>query len=112
LQDEDYVSLGLKVPAPTPSEDPAAHVTVEFFLVGCHELGVKTIYITGSPTDPTNRGCRIWYSLIAPGGKRQLGAAGIGIDPMPPPSRLNLTHNSKRDYISPKKFNRKGEEGA
>jgi hypothetical protein len=25
-----------------------------------------------------------------------------------PEQALNLTHNSKRDYISPKKFNRKG----
>jgi hypothetical protein len=35
--------------------------------VGRHELGVKIIYVTGSPADPANKGYRIWYSIIAPG---------------------------------------------
>jgi hypothetical protein len=69
LQDADYVSLGLKVPdnTPTPSGDPTAQVTVETYLVGRHELGVKIIYVTGSATDPANKGFRIWYTVVAPG---------------------------------------------
>jgi hypothetical protein len=65
----DYVSLGLKPhdPHPTPSRVPTAQVTVETYLVGRHELGVRIIYVTGSPDDPENRGYRIWYSVIAPG---------------------------------------------
>jgi hypothetical protein len=35
--------------------------------VGRHELGVKIIYVTGSPNDPANKGYRIWYSVVAPG---------------------------------------------
>jgi hypothetical protein len=69
LQDADYVSLGLKVPDSTltPSGVPTAQVTVETYLVGRHELGVKIIYVTGSATDPANKGYRIWYTLLAPG---------------------------------------------
>jgi hypothetical protein len=70
LQDADYVSLGLKVPdgTPTPSGAPSAQVTVETYLVGRHELGVKIVYVTGSSADPANKGFRIWYSVVAPGG--------------------------------------------
>jgi hypothetical protein len=69
LLDSDYVSLGLKPhdPIPTPSGPPTAQVTVETYLVGRHELGVKMIYVTGSPTDPANKGYRIWYSVVVPG---------------------------------------------
>jgi hypothetical protein len=69
LQDADYVSLGLKIPdtTPTPSGDPTAQVTVETYLVGRHELGVKLIYVTGSASDPANKGYRIWYTVTAPG---------------------------------------------
>jgi hypothetical protein len=35
--------------------------------VGRHELGVKIIYVTGSPTDLANKSFRIWHSVIAPG---------------------------------------------
>jgi hypothetical protein len=60
LQDADYVSLGLKVPdsTPTPSGSPTAQVTVETYLVGRHELGVKIVYVTGSPDDRANKGYR------------------------------------------------------
>jgi hypothetical protein len=69
LANPDYVSLGLKVPdsTPTPSGTPTAQVTVETYLVGRHELGVKIVYVTGSPADKANKGFRIWYSLTAPG---------------------------------------------
>jgi hypothetical protein len=69
LLDSDYISLGLKPrdPIPTPSGPPTAQVTVETYLVGRHELGVRIIYVVGSPTDPANKGYRIWYSVVAPG---------------------------------------------
>jgi hypothetical protein len=69
LLDSDYISLGLKPhdPIPTPSGPPTAQVTVETYLVGRHELGVRMVYVTGSPTDPANKGYRIWYSVVAPG---------------------------------------------
>jgi hypothetical protein len=69
LTDADYISLGLKPhnTTPTASGTPTAQVTVETYLAGRHELGVKIIYVTGSPSDPANKGYRVWYSVIAPG---------------------------------------------
>jgi hypothetical protein len=69
LLDSDYVSLGLKPrdPAPTPSRTPTAQVAVETYLVGRHELGVRMVYVTGSPGESANKGCRIWYAIAAPG---------------------------------------------
>ncbi|MDR1250655.1 MAG: hypothetical protein LBK62_00655 [Treponema sp.] len=70
LLDSDLISLGLKPhdPHPTPSTVPTAQVTVETYLVGRHELGLRITYVTGSPDDPANKGYRIWYSVIAPPG--------------------------------------------
>jgi hypothetical protein len=31
------------------------------------ELGIKLVYVSGSPSDPANKGYRIWYSVVAPG---------------------------------------------
>jgi hypothetical protein len=69
LTDADYIALGLKPhdPIPTPSGPPTAQVTIETYLVGRHELGVKIIYVTGTPADPANKGYRIWYNVIAQG---------------------------------------------
>ena len=69
LLDSDYISLGLKPhdTTPTPSGPPTAQVTVETYLQGRHELGVKMIYLTGNASDPANKGYRIWYSLVATG---------------------------------------------
>jgi hypothetical protein len=69
LQDPDFVSLGLKIPdtTPTQSGSPSDQVTVETYLVGRHELGVKIIYVTGSATNPANKGYRIWYTVVAAG---------------------------------------------
>jgi hypothetical protein len=69
LLDSDYISLGLKPhdTHPTPSPAPTAQVTVETYLVGRHELGVRIVYVTGDPGDKANRGYRIWYSVVAPG---------------------------------------------
>jgi hypothetical protein len=64
----DYVSLGLKPhdPHPTPSPVPTAQVTIETYLVGRHELGVRIVYVTGGPDEPANKGYRIWYRVVAP----------------------------------------------
>jgi hypothetical protein len=61
--------LGLKPhdQHPSPSSTPTAQVTVETYLVGRHELGIRITYLTGSPDDPANKGYRIWYSVVAPG---------------------------------------------
>jgi hypothetical protein len=69
LTEADLVSLGLKPhdSTPTPSGNPTAQVTVETYLVGRHELGVKIVYVTGNPDDKANKGFRIWYRLTAPG---------------------------------------------
>jgi hypothetical protein len=69
LSDSDYVSLGLKPhdTTPTPSGAPTAQVTVETYLVGRHELGVKIVYVTGDPNDKANKGYRIYYKVVASG---------------------------------------------
>jgi hypothetical protein len=65
LAEADFVSLGLKPhdPHPTPLGPPTAQVTVETFLAGRHELGIKMVYVSGSPDDPANKGFRVWYSV-------------------------------------------------
>jgi hypothetical protein len=65
LTGADIISLGLKPhdSTPTQSGTPTAQVTLETFLIGRHELGVKIIYITGDPHDGANKGYRIWYSV-------------------------------------------------
>jgi hypothetical protein len=69
LTDADFVALGLKPhdTTHTPAGIPTAQVMVETYLVGRHELGVRIVYVTGSPADPANKGYRIWYSVVAPG---------------------------------------------
>jgi hypothetical protein len=69
LTEADLIHLGLKPHdnIPTASGTPTAQVTVETFLSGRHELGVKIIYVTGTATDPANKGYRIWYNIVAQG---------------------------------------------
>jgi hypothetical protein len=69
LLDSDLISLSLKPKDnhPTPVGNPTAQVTLETFLLGRHELGIRIIYITGSPDDPANKGYRIWYAVVGPG---------------------------------------------
>jgi hypothetical protein len=69
LTEADFISLGLKPPDPThtPSGVPTAQVKVETFLMGRHELGVRIVYVTGSPSDPANKGFRIYYSVVGQG---------------------------------------------
>jgi hypothetical protein len=69
LTEADYVSLGLKPhdATPTPSGPPTAQVTVETYLTGRHELGIKIVYVSGNPHDSANKGFRIYHRVIAPG---------------------------------------------
>jgi hypothetical protein len=69
---------------------PTAQVTVETYLVGRRQLGVRITYVTGSPDDKANKGYRIWYSVLAPD--------------EPPPSKPEELRNSfytqrKKDLI-------------
>jgi hypothetical protein len=61
LQESDLVSLGLKIHESTapPSCPLTAQVTPETFLVGRYELGIKIVYVTGSPNDAANKSFRI-----------------------------------------------------
>jgi hypothetical protein len=92
LGDADYISLGLKPHdnTPTPSGTPTAQVTIETYLVGRHELGVKIIYVTGTATDPANKGYRIWYSVVAQ------GAAATDAPPPANPDDLRKSFFTKR----------------
>jgi hypothetical protein len=65
----DITALGLTFPysSKTLSGDHVAQVTVETFVVGRRKLGVKIVYIKGSPGDPANKGYRIWYQAVLPG---------------------------------------------
>jgi hypothetical protein len=87
LLDSDYISLGLKPhdSAPTGSGVPTAQVTLETYLVGRHELGVKMIYVIGAATDPANKGYRIWYRV-----------AGQGETPPEKPDELHTSFFTKR----------------
>jgi hypothetical protein len=69
LISSSFVSLGLRPrdSHPSPSSAPTAQVRVETYLVGRHELGIRIVYVTGSPDDKANKGYRIWYSVVAPG---------------------------------------------
>lgn len=69
LTDADFVALGLRVPdaTHTPAHTPTAEVTVETFLKGRHQLGVRLVYLTGSETDPANKGYRVWWRVTAHG---------------------------------------------
>jgi hypothetical protein len=69
LTDADLISLSLKPrdTTRTTSGTPTAQVTIETYLVGRHELGIKIVYVTGNPADPANKGFRIWYTVTAPG---------------------------------------------
>jgi hypothetical protein len=69
LTEADIVGLGLKPRDTilTASGTPTAQVTVETYLIGRHQLGVKINYTTGNPSDTANKGYRIWYSVVAHG---------------------------------------------
>jgi hypothetical protein len=71
LRESDLVGLGLRIPDSNPSSTgtPTAQTSIETFLIGRHQLGVRVVYLTGSPSDPANKGYRIWYMVVAPGEK-------------------------------------------
>jgi hypothetical protein len=71
LTNADLVNLGFTIhdPHPTPSGPPTAEVTVETYLVGRHELGLRILYVSGNPDDRANKGYRIWYKVVPPGGE-------------------------------------------
>jgi hypothetical protein len=56
-------------PHPTPSDPPTAEVTVETYLAGRHKLGIRIVYVPGNPEDKANRGFRVWYKVVPPGGE-------------------------------------------
>jgi hypothetical protein len=69
LTNADIVNLGLtpRDTHPTPLGPPTAEVTVETFLSGRHELGMKIVYVSGNPEDRANKGYRVWYKTVPPG---------------------------------------------
>jgi hypothetical protein len=71
LTNADLVNLGLSPhdPHPTPSGEPKAEVTIETYLTGRHELGVRMVYVSGDPNDRANKGFRIWYKVVPAGGE-------------------------------------------
>jgi hypothetical protein len=71
LTNADLVNLGFTVHDPhlTPSGNPTAEVTVETYLAGRHELGIRILYVSGNPEDKANKGYRVWYKVAPPGGE-------------------------------------------
>lgn len=71
LTDADLVSLGLKVPdtSHTQTGNPTAQATIETFLVGRRQLGLKFVYVSGDSGDPANKSFRVYYRVAAPGEK-------------------------------------------
>jgi hypothetical protein len=71
LLNSDLINLGLKPrdTKPTHAGNPTAEVTVETFLVGRHQLGLRIVYVSGNPDDKANKGYRIWYKVVPPGGE-------------------------------------------
>jgi hypothetical protein len=70
LQDADLVALGLRVPDthPTPTEPPSAQVRVAPFLVGINQTGCRYEYVSGDPNGKSNKGRRVYYAIVPPGG--------------------------------------------
>jgi hypothetical protein len=69
LTDADIIALGLRLPdhTHTPAGAPTAQVTAETFLVGRRELGLRIVYLIGSPDDKANKGYRVYYRVVAAG---------------------------------------------
>ncbi|MDR2509226.1 MAG: hypothetical protein LBC77_01125 [Spirochaetaceae bacterium] len=69
LTDADLLNLGLKPrdSTHTISGPPTAQVTIETYLVGRRELGLKIVYITGGPHETANKGYRIYYRVAGQG---------------------------------------------
>jgi hypothetical protein len=72
LTEADFIALGLSPadPVRTPSGEPTAQVQAELSLMGPRELGVRILYVTGSPREAANKEYRICYVVVAPGAGR------------------------------------------
>jgi hypothetical protein len=82
----DLTAMGLKQKdPPTPTGNPKAQVMVETYLLGRHELGLKIVYVSGDPKDRANKGYRIWYKVVPPGG-----------EPVTSPKQLDESFYTKR----------------
>jgi hypothetical protein len=70
MSEADFTALGLRVPdsRPSPAAAPTAQVRAAPFLVGAHQMGVRYEYVTGDPGDKANKGRRVYYLVVAPGG--------------------------------------------
>jgi hypothetical protein len=88
LTDADLVSLGLRPhdTSHTATGTPQAQVMIETFLTGRHELGFKVEYVSGNQSDPSNKGYRIWYSVV-----------GIGEESPEKPGKLRESFFTKRN---------------
>jgi hypothetical protein len=70
MDEGDWAAMGFKpYDPPSPTGDPKAEVLAEIFLLGRHELGLKVVYVSGDPKDRANKGYRIWYKVVPPGGE-------------------------------------------
>jgi hypothetical protein len=82
----------------TPLGPPTAQVTLEIFLRGRHELGIRIVYLVGSPDDKENKGYRIWYK-----------AADHGETPPASPEGLTKSFYTKRKKdVIPFEYNDSG----
>jgi hypothetical protein len=65
----DFAALGLRPRDTilTRKGNPTAELTVETFLVGRRQLGIRIIFLSGKSDDPANRGFRVWYTVTALG---------------------------------------------
>ncbi|MDR2094571.1 MAG: hypothetical protein LBP76_03530 [Treponema sp.] len=73
LANVDMVNLCLSLHNTHPT--PAPEVTLETYLTGRHERGVKLVYVSGNPNDRENKGYRIWYKTARRGTGYQSQAA-------------------------------------
>jgi hypothetical protein len=93
LDNAALVSLGLTPhdSHPTPTGTPTTEVTVEFFLVGFHQLGVRIVLVSGDLGDRSNKSFRIWFKVVPPGG-----------EPVTDPKKLTNSFSTqrKRDMVN------------
>jgi hypothetical protein len=87
LDNAALVSLGLRPhdSHPTPTGTPTTQVTVEIFLAGFHQLGVRIILVSGNLGDRSNKNYRICFKVVAPGG-----------EPITDPKKLTESFSTRR----------------
>jgi hypothetical protein len=69
LEAADFVAMGLRphTGARTSASAPVSEFSVEHFLIGRHQLGIRITCVSGTPDDPANKGFSIWYRVVARG---------------------------------------------